>query len=85
MKRAYGIVAVLIFVFAVVFTLGNSVAQAQRGGRAARPATTMDSTPQTFDTREYAIRVVPVAAITSSPVDQTTTDSASVNNSPRTP
>ncbi len=62
MKHASRFVAVLIFMFAAVFTVGSFAVQGQRGGgQPARPATTMDSTPKTFDTAEYRIRVVTVA------------------------
>src|SRR5919106_2020314 len=59
MKRMFGRVAVLTFLSAAVFTAGSFAAQGQRGrGEAARPATTMDSTPKNFKTAEYDIRVV---------------------------
>lgn len=62
MKRTSGFVAVLIFVFAAVFTAGSFAAQGQRGGgQPARPASTMDSTPKTFNTADYRIRVVTIA------------------------
>jgi glucose/arabinose dehydrogenase len=53
MKRSSLLIAVLIFCVTAVF-----VGQERRGGR---PASTMDSSPKLFDTKEYKIRVVTIA------------------------
>jgi aldose sugar dehydrogenase len=57
MKRSVVLVAVLILCMTAVF-----VAQERRGGGIYnRPASTMDSSPKMFDTKEYKIRVVTIA------------------------
>jgi len=44
----------------VVFTL-TATAFSSPQGRRGRPASTMDSSPKLFDTKEYKIRVVTIA------------------------
>ncbi len=55
MKRAFLLAVLLIFSVTAL-----SSAQERRGGR-GRAASTMDSSPKLFDTKEYKIRVVTIA------------------------
>lgn len=65
MKHASLIVAVLIFTLTAVSApqgqRGQGEGRGGRGGGRGRPASTMDSTPKMFDTRDYKIRVVTIA------------------------
>src|SRR2546430_10818548 len=68
MKRASLLLAMLLFMLTAL-----AAAQQREGGRGAggrgdgggqgrgRPASTMDSSPKLFDTKEYKIRVVTIA------------------------
>ena len=63
MKRTLGLVVVLVLISAAVFAAqGQRQGGGQRGGGQAAPAgPPMDSTPKTFTTADYKIRVVTVA------------------------
>ena len=59
MKRAFGFVVVLVLISVAVFAAQGQRQGQRGGGQPAGPP--MDSTPKTFDTADYKIRVVTVA------------------------
>ena len=59
MKRAFGFFVVLVLISVAVFAAQGQRQGQRGGGQPAGPP--MDSTPKTFDTADYKIRVVTIA------------------------